>query len=922
MTDTRAGRGSTLVLAALSLSGVSCATAAVMLSVLHNSPQAAVAYTVPWFALSAAFIIGDRVDIVFSVREHAIAVTPAQFVLVFGLFTVDPLTLISARVLGGAVVLVLRDERDPRKLSFNMAMHLFEVASLAAMVQLTPWWTGSVFEPGNWLIVFGALSLYTALAMMFILGAIRLSSGSGQSMRFGRNWTLTTMAETANAALGMVAVLVWQTAPWALLLLVPPAVVSYLAYVGYTRLNEHHQNLERLYDFTGVISQAGALPEVIAVTLQEAATILHARRVELLWLADDVASRWVLLGAQNVVGSPEPAPDWAEDPLAAKVLATGEGVVRTARRRLAGQQPVLVGHRRAEELRRGTAMVRRDDHAGPMLARRLHDETTPETATDADPLPLAAAVPPAPRMFGVRHRDGAGVSLGRRRGDGVAVPVHAGGSLVGVLIARGPSRPGKLFDRSDVTALSALANHAGMSLENLRLIHQLHDQADEREHEALHDALTGLGNRRRFNRGLTEALRASGADTNGLALLLVDLNGFKDVNDTLGHEAGDRLLQAVANQLRTHAGPRAEVNRLGGDEFAVLLAPATVRQAERLAQELLAVVEQPVQLNGVEMVIGASIGVACSPEHATDEATLLQRADLALYAAKARPDASIEVYRPMHGEHSARRLRVASDLRQALERRTLEVRYQPQIDLHTNRVVATEALLRWNHPELGQINPAEFVAVAENLGLIDKLTRFVVEEAVAQSACWRAGGLDLEMAINISARNLLEPAFPDHLAATLARHGVAAERITLEITETEIMHEADRATEMLTRLDQLGVGLSIDDFGTGYSSLAYLKRLPVAELKLDRSFVRDLATDASDAMIARTVIDLAGNLELRVVAEGIEDEAARRALVAMGCQRGQGFLMAEALPPDRLVRWACHFHADQHANRSEQLLVL
>ena len=847
-----------LLVVGLSLLGICCLTVAVWPPV--GVPTSALPLSVPWLALALAFLVGDRVDISIDVRDHAIAVTPAHFVLVFGLFTVDPVTLISARVVGGALALaLLRVERDTIKLTFNVALYLFEAASVTALVRVTPWWTGSALDARNWFTVFAGMAVYTAVALALILVAIRFTTPGGQPLLFGRTWAFTTLAETANAALGLVAVLLWQLAPWALLLLLPPAGVSYLAYVGFTRLNGRHQNLERLYDFTGKVSQADAIDEAIAVTLREAATVLHARQVELLLLADHQPLRWVQLGPGDTVLTPVAYPRWESDPLLARVVSSRQAVLRAS--------------------------------------------------------------------VAVRAR--------RRHGDAIAVPLLAGASLLGVLVVRGRSGNAKLFDRSDVTALSALANHAGMSVENLRLIAQLRNQADEREQLALHDALTGLGNRRLFNRCLNQALTvapdapdgadgadgaaageldltdagptAAGGGKGSLAVLLVDLNGFKDVNDTLGHDAGDRLLQAVAHRLMTHAGPGTEVARLGGDEFAVLVSPCTVPEAELLARHLLEVVEEPLQLDGVQLVIGASIGLACAPEHASDEASLLQRADLALYAAKARPDASIEVYQPVHGELSARRLTMASDLRQALDRRSLEVRYQPQIDLLTNQVVATEALLRWHHPDLGDISPAEFVAVAEHLGLVDRLTRFVVEEAVAQAAQWRRDGLDLEMSINISVRNLLEPAFPDHLAATLAYHGVAAERVTLEITETELMHEAGRAEEMLTRLHDLGVGLSIDDFGTGYSSLAYLKRLPVSELKLDRSFVRDLARDASDAMIARTVIDLAGNLELRVVAEGIEDEEARAALLAMGCQRGQGFLLAQALPPGLLWQWAKDF---------------
>ncbi|MEZ5231975.1 MAG: EAL domain-containing protein [Acidimicrobiales bacterium] len=843
MVERRRGTEPILLLAVLLGMGVACLAVALWQRDLTLAAEHA---AVPWLVLVGAFVIGDRVDVAIEVRDHAIAVTPAHVVLVFGLFAVDAPELVAARVAGGALALaLLRDERDPLKLAFNVALYLFEAASACAVVRYAPGWSASALEPGDWAVVFGAMVLYTTVALGLILAAIALSSrpapaDAAPSVGFWRPWLLAVLAETANAALGLVAAVLWQAAPWALLLLAPPGIVTYLAYVGYSRLAGRHQYLEQLYDFAGKIAQTEDIDAAIEVTLREAADVLHAGSAEVLLLSGGKVVRWRVLEAGGPVVSPT-TPAWEIDPVLVATVEQREATFR------------------------------------------LHGS----------------------------------VRAGHRHGDVLAVPMLAGTSLLGVVAVRERAGTCSLFDRSDVRALRALANHAAMALENLRLIEQLRDEAHEREQLALHDALTGLGNRRLFHRSLAEAL-ADGPHAGaaalpqppderpeaGLAVLLVDLDGFKDVNDTLGHDAGDRLLQAVAARLKTYAGPGALVARLGGDEFAVLVSPCTVEEASRLADRLLRVVEQPVRIDGLQLVVSAGVGVACAPEHATDESSLLQRADLALYAAKARPDGSVEVFQRAHGESSARRLTLASDLRHALERGALDVHYQPQVDLATNRVVATEALLRWRHPELGDIEPSEFVSVAEHLGLVDRLTRFVLDRAISQAAAWRRDGLDLEMAINISVRNLLEPDFPDHLAAVLERYGLAPQRITLEITETELMHEAGRSEEVLARLHRLGVGLSIDDFGTGYSSLAYLKRLPVAELKLDRSFVRDLARDASDAMIARTVIDLAGNLELRVVAEGIEEGDAFDALVAMGCDRGQGYLLSRPLPAEALWAWA------------------
>jgi diguanylate cyclase (GGDEF)-like protein len=492
----------------------------------------------------------------------------------------------------------------------------------------------------------------------------------------------------------------------------------------------------------------------------------------------------------------------------------------------------------------------------------------------------------------------------RAQRDAIAVPVLRGTTLLGVLAVRRHLGHVKTFGPDDMTALSTLANNAGVAFANCWLIDALRREAQEREHEALHDALTGLGNRRLFNERLDAALADARAAGSGLAVLLMDLNGFKDVNDTLGHAAGDRLLQTVADRLLAVAGNLEGVARLGGDEFAVLVAATTPAEACAVASRMLATVEKPVPIDGVVLAVSAAVGVACFPDHASEASVLLQRADMALYAAKERREQSIQLFSSIQGRASARRLTLAADLREALDTGTLDVHFQPQADLGSGEVLAVEALLRWDHPRFGPVPPEEVVGISEHLGLIDRLTGFVLERAIGQAAAWRRDGLDFDVAINISARNLLEPLFAAQLAIVLERHQVPAGRITLEITETELMTEAERAVVVLDRLHDLGVGLAIDDFGTGYSSLAYLRRLPVSEVKIDRSFVADLASDPSDAIIARTIVDLASNLSLRVVAEGIEDQRTWDLLEAMGCDRGQGYHLSRPASAEEITAWA------------------
>jgi diguanylate cyclase (GGDEF)-like protein len=480
--------------------------------------------------------------------------------------------------------------------------------------------------------------------------------------------------------------------------------------------------------------------------------------------------------------------------------------------------------------------------------------------------------------------------------DAVIAPITVRGEVVGALSARGRLGTGTSFTDDDLTVLAALANHAAVSMENNQLTEALHNQAVEAEQQALHDALTGLSNRRAFGMQLHDAIAGAGVDGRAGAVLMIDLRGFKDINETLGHQAGDRLLRTVADRLIGLGHEARCVARLGGDEFAVVRYPCTSTEAMAFANDVRATIEQPIILNSLQLVVSASIGVACFPDQAGDEITLMQRADMALYTAKERPEEPVQLYANQHDRSTARRLTLAADLREALEREELLVYYQPQADLASGDIIAVEALLRWHHPTLGWIAPDEFVAIGEGAGLISKITRYVLRKAVAQRAKWAMDGIDLELSVNISARNLLERQLPNDVAEVLHHHGVRPETLTLEITETEIMREPELTVDVLDRLNDLGVRLSIDDFGTGYSSLAYLRRLPVTEVKIDKSFVLQMDTNANDAMLAQTIVDLAGNLSMRVVAEGIETQASWDQLVRMGCSRGQGFLLARPMP--------------------------
>jgi diguanylate cyclase (GGDEF)-like protein len=416
--------------------------------------------------------------------------------------------------------------------------------------------------------------------------------------------------------------------------------------------------------------------------------------------------------------------------------------------------------------------------------------------------------------------------------------------------------------------------------------------------QAMHDTLTGLPNRARFRRLVDEAI--AGAEGAGrFAVMLLDLNRFKDINDTLGHHYGDLLLQTAASRLRGGLRDSDVVARLGGDEFAVLAygeAPDAV--AERLGGALRPVVE----LDGFLLELDASIGTARYPDDGTDLDTLLRRADVAMYTAKARNLGHV-AYSAGIDEYDPARLALVADLRRGLEAEELVLYYQPKLDLRHRHVGAVEALVRWQHPRLGLLQPSAFVEMAEHTGLIKPLTHHVLRQALRQCAAWRADGVEIQVAVNVSPRSLLDRELAETVAAALEETGVAPAQLKLEITETAIMVDPDAALRVLNQLATMGVALSIDDFGTGYSSLAYLRRLPVDEVKIDRSFVENMARDDGDLAIVRSTIDLAANLGLAVVAEGVEDGETLEQLARLGCDEAQGYFIARPVPAAELAAW-------------------
>jgi diguanylate cyclase (GGDEF)-like protein len=388
-----------------------------------------------------------------------------------------------------------------------------------------------------------------------------------------------------------------------------------------------------------------------------------------------------------------------------------------------------------------------------------------------------------------------------------------------------------------------------------------------------------------------------------VSLLVMDLDHFKDVNDALGHEQGDRLLIEISRRLATVVSEADTVARLGGDEFAVLLTDdADEPAARRVARRIRKALEEPFHLGGITLESSASIGIAVAPDHGVDAETLAQRADVAMYAAK-RSGAEVAVYARDLDQSSIRRLALLGELRSAITEDDLRLRYQPCLDLASGIVRSAEALVRWQHPTHGLLPPSEFIELAEVSGLIRPLTRWVIENVLGQIHQWSAEGVELRVAANLSVKDLYDRDLVPWLRDRLDAWGVPASQLKLEITESELMDDPLLALEVLGKLKALGVHTSIDDFGTGYSSLAYLKHLPIDELKIDKSFVGNLVQDANDLVIVRSTIDLAHNLGLAVVAEGVEDGATLDRLAELSCDRAQGFFVSRPLAGSAVVGW-------------------
>jgi diguanylate cyclase (GGDEF)-like protein len=497
------------------------------------------------------------------------------------------------------------------------------------------------------------------------------------------------------------------------------------------------------------------------------------------------------------------------------------------------------------------------------------------------------------------------VSLARADDEEAAALTRRGVSdLIGAAVMTAAGEPGYLevcdrrsdivsFADSDRAALESMLAHVNAAIRQQQLLTQIRYDAD-------HDRLTGLPNRQRLASEIDELL-AGDAGTARAGLILAALGNYTEVTDTLGHAASDELLLVTAGLLREHAPPQALLARMEGEQFAVLLPGLSLAATERAARRLREAAATRARVAGLDLEVTLTIGVAAAPVHGTDAGVLMQRADVALLAAA--ESGGVASYHPVLDQQSLRRLQLGTELEQAMAEGQISVVFQPIIDAQSSDLVSVETLVRWAHPRYGAIPPDDFIHLAEQIGRIGLLTDHVLELALARCRRWLDQGIALSVAVNLSVHVLTEPDLVSRIRGALQRHGVPGELLTLELTEGSVVDDSVRDSTVLADLHGLGLRLSMDDFGTGYSSLSQLRQLPIDEVKIDKSFVLGMSTSQGESFIARSIIELAHNLGLRVVAEGVEDELTRNLLAEMGCDKLQGFLVSRPLPDDRLESW-------------------
>jgi diguanylate cyclase (GGDEF)-like protein len=816
------------------------AAAAVLLFVVvvDRLPTAATAVSLPWPLWLAAFAVAEILVVHVQWKRDSHTFSLTDLVLAAGLILAPPTTLVLTLVGGTGLALLLYRRQRGLKLAFNTTQYALG-GSLAAIV-----FAGvQAVTPGDlaWLAALAGVVVATITAAMCIFAVMTISEGRADVRPLLAMLAQSVPFTLGSAAVGVVMARTATTDPAALALLTVPTLLIIAAYRAYTRAHEQQENLRLLHEVTSLLH--GGDPD--AAMGDFLTSIRSAFRAEMAEL--------VLIGS----GGPGSA---------------------TVSRSQDGSEPVV--------------MTQADNSVEQQWLLRL------ATASNA----LAS------RTGSGRGGPLDSYVLGRGFKDAMVAALRTEDRVHGILLVAGRFGEVNTFTGNDLALLETFARHVATSLERGRLeetLRQVTDLKEQLRHQTLHDALTGLPNRTLFIDRARQAVDVAARTHAWPAVLYLDLDGFKPVNDTYGHDCGDAVLRTIANRLRGCLRPADTAARLGGDEFAILLGgPIDERAVNRVVDRIRAQFDVPVDLgNGQVATIGASIGIAVGHPSIVDADNLIRQADIAMYAAKRGGVGSL-FYEPGLGDPVADREGKAAELTGAIRRGEFSVVYQPLVDLHTGRPTGAEALVRWDHPVDGLRSPDQFIALAEETGLIVEIGAYVLRDACRQAARWARTypeHTDLDVTVNLSARQLADPRIVDDVTAALQEAGLDPHRLVLEITETVLMQDREAAAATLWQLKALGVRIAIDDFGTGYSSLAYLRRFPIDILKIAREFVDGLGRDEHDDVITRAIVELAGTLGLQTIAEGIETTAQQNFVTSLGCDLGQGYLFSRPVDADQAV---------------------
>src|SRR3954447_31283 len=812
---------------------------ALFVIVVRHLPTAPTALTLPWVLWAGAFAASEWLEVHVQWNRESHTFSASDLVLAAGLILTSPTHLVTAQVVGVGITMLVHRKQRGVRLAFNLS----EYSLGGCLAVMTSSGLTALFgQSWSWVAALVAVGVCTMTAALSIFGVMTLSEGRVQLRGLWEMIAFSLPFTLGSAAVGVVLARTAVHDPAALALLALPSFLIVAAYRAYTKARDQQENMRLLHEVTSLLHSNGDTHEALGDFLTSIRSAFRANLAEL-----------VLMGSNGSDGATVSRSVLDESPL--------------------GMAPV-------------------------------------EDAEDYARL-LRLAPPSGP----LRTRIGSGRGRGSQldayvteRGfkDAMIAVLRTEDRVHGLLLVAGRFGDVTTFSGTDVALLETFARHVATSLERGRLeetLRQVTDLKEQLRHQALHDALTGLPNRTLFLDRARQSVDMAGRSHVWPAVLYIDLDGFKPVNDTFGHESGDQLLRTVANRIRGCLRPADTAARLGGDEFAVLLGgpidrPGVTRVIERLRGQL----EVPVDLgDGRIATVGMSIGIALGEEGIADADALIRQADIAMYAAKRSGGNAHLFYEPGLGEQGDSRQDAEAELAAAVRNGQFTVAYQPLIDVRSGRPIGAEALVRWVDPTWGVRMPDQFIPLAEETGLITDIGAVVLRDACHQAARWVrsiAPDDELLVTVNLSARQLSHDGLVDEVRAALAESELEPRRLVLEITETMLMHDRETAAATLWALKDLGVRIAIDDFGSGYSSLAYLRRFPIDMLKVAREFVDGLGRDANDDAITRAIVDLAGTLGLLTIAEGIETTQQQEHVAALGCDLAQGYLFSRPVDAD------------------------